>query len=370
MPIFRKGPKKQKAGLTDALRSSKTEKPKRPLVRANFLELQSCLRSDPGFGADEEDNMDQGLDLETLVTDPGLSIAAMIDGHGRDGKAVAELIKNHVKQDFENLGVADCSARIKACFTQLNAQACSAEDIDVSDSGASATIVLHCAESRDLIVANVGDTKAVLARGIDSPTGVQLSTDHYPGVDEERQRIIAAGGRVAASDDVQLGEIGELRVWRGTESAPGIPLSRTIGDAIAKEVGVTFEPAIKKLTLAPEDRFLVVASGGVWKVLSPQEVVDIVAQQEDTAQAAEKVLEVAKDRWEELWQGQNTTAMVIAFQAVDLGSAVLARGIHCAQMIPAIEERIMAPFTKSLLASGAISVSSYDQQLQFLPWHE
>ena len=82
----------------------------------------------------------------------------------------------------------------------------------------------------------------------------QLTEDHYPRVARERQRIVAAGGRVACIEDVQLGELGELRVWKGESKRPGLPLSRSIGDALAKEVGVTAEPALRELAVAADDK--------------------------------------------------------------------------------------------------------------------
>lgn len=92
-------------------------------------------------------------------------------------------------------------------------------------------------------------------------------------------------------------------MWKGDTNKPGLPLSRCLGDALAKECGVVSTPSVKEITLSPADRCLVLASGGVWKVFSAQEVIDIVAQETDAASAAEAVLAEASKRWEELWQG-------------------------------------------------------------------
>ena len=89
--------------------------------------------------------------------------------------------------------------------------------------------------------------------------------------------------------------------------------SRSLGDTLAKECGVTAQPHITQVTLGAQDRFLVLASGGVWKVFSPNEVVDLVSQQPDAAAAADAVLKEASTRWVELWQGENTSVMIVAF---------------------------------------------------------
>ena len=110
---------------------------------------------------------------------------------------------------------------------------------------------------RRLVIGNVGDSKAILARGVRAPKMMQLTEDHYPTEPAERERIVAAGGRVAVAVDVQLGEVGGYRVWKGESTAPGLPLSRSIGDPLAKEIGVTAEPFVREITIKPEDRFLV-----------------------------------------------------------------------------------------------------------------
>uniref|UniRef100_A0A7S4BIT3 PPM-type phosphatase domain-containing protein n=1 Tax=Chrysotila carterae TaxID=13221 RepID=A0A7S4BIT3_CHRCT len=278
------------------------------ITELKIKSTDSTALSDPGFGADEDENQDVAL-ATTLL--PGLSpcyLAGLFDGHGPEGRAVAALIKERI---LLTLGVSSNTnaATLKKCFTELDS-ACVGIDVD---SGVSATVLFFDENDRRLIIANVGDTKAVLGRGIHQPRVLQLSEDHYPAVEQERLRIVEAGGRVAAAVDVQLGEIGVMRVWKGDEGRPGLPLSRSIGDSLAKEVGVTSDPHITEMKLEAQDRFLIIGTGGVWKVLTPQEAVDLVANQHDAKQAAKKVIDEAKRRWEQLWQGENTSVLVVVF---------------------------------------------------------
>ena len=55
------------------------------------------------------------------------------------------------------------------------------------------------------------------------------------------------------------GELGEVRVWRGTSNAPGVAFSRSIGDAFAKDLGVIAEPAVTSSRLHPGTRITTVA---------------------------------------------------------------------------------------------------------------
>lgn len=70
--------------------------------------------------------------------------------------------------------------------------------------------------------------------------------------------------------------VGPARVWLKTENYPGLAMSRSIGDACAHSVGVSALPEIKEFEISEHDKFLVVASDGVFEFLSNDEIVDLV----------------------------------------------------------------------------------------------
>ena len=102
----------------------------------------------------------------------------------------------------------------------------------------------------------------------------QLTKDHYATADGERARIVAAGGRVAATEDAQLGELGEMNVWKGAQVLQ--PISRSLGDLVGESVGVCSECSVRNFKLRSGHRFLVLGSSGVWKVMTPSNVVDLL----------------------------------------------------------------------------------------------
>ena len=53
-------------------------------------------------------------------------------------------------------------------------------------------------------------------------------------------------------------------------------MTRSFGDLAAKDVGVIAEPEITELTFQSADRFMVIASDGVWEFLSNEQVASIV----------------------------------------------------------------------------------------------
>lgn len=57
---------------------------------------------------------------------------------------------------------------------------------------------------------------------------------------------------------------------------PGLSISRSLGDILAHHIGVTSEPDIKIHEINPNDKFLAIASDGIWDNLGPDEVIEII----------------------------------------------------------------------------------------------
>ena len=45
-------------------------------------------------------------------------------------------------------------------------------------------------------------------------------------------------------------------------------MSRSLGDLVAHSVGVSEVPEVQEFLLGPDDKFMVIASDGVWEFLS------------------------------------------------------------------------------------------------------
>ena len=65
-------------------------------------------------------------------------------------------------------------------------------------------------------------------------------------------------------------------MWLKTKQVPGLAMTRSMGDSVAKSVGVTYEPEIKEFSLTDDDKILVLASDGLWDRISNDEVTRIV----------------------------------------------------------------------------------------------
>eukprot|EP00250_Pteridium_aquilinum_P015947 c22854_g2_i1 orf=1-1587(-) len=112
--------------------------------------------------------------------------------------------------------------------------------------GTTATVAI--VGSHQMVVANCGDSRAVLARG---GQAIPLSKDHKPELEDETRRIEAAGGRVICWDGYRVGGL--------------LALSRAIGDRYLKRYVIS-EPEVRCIQRSEDDECLILASDGLWDV--------------------------------------------------------------------------------------------------------
>jgi len=146
----------------------------------------------------------------------------------------------------------------------------------------------------DLIVANCGDSRAILYQG---GSIVPLTRDHRPEDYEEKQRIIKQGGTVIG---------GRLQGKLG--------VSRAFGNSEFKESKYLIsEPEIKEVNLDCDAQFLVVGCDGLFEKLSNFEIVNFIKNNIPTKSLEEviqELVEEALDRGTE----DNITVMVVKFK--------------------------------------------------------
>lgn len=99
-------------------------------------------------------------------------------------------------------------------------------------------------------------------------------------------------------------------------------MTRSFGDEVASRVGVTCEPEILELDLGKDDKYIVLASDGVWEFLQNDEVAAIVRpfyETKNAEKAAEAVVRESYLRWKREEEGiVDDITCVIVFLDVKL----------------------------------------------------
>ncbi|XP_077232788.1 putative protein phosphatase 2C 24 [Tasmannia lanceolata] len=119
------------------------------------------------------------------------------------------------------------------------------------------TAVVAVLSPKKIVVANCGDSRAVLCR---KGKPVPLSADHKPDRPDELQRIQAAGGRVIYWDCPRVSGV--------------LAMSRAIGDNYLKPFVIS-EPEVTVTERSLEDDCLILGSDGLWDVVSNETACDI-----------------------------------------------------------------------------------------------
>lgn len=215
----------------------------------------------------------------------------VMDGHG--GKEVARFCERHLPaeiakgstseihgalvsafhrmdemlNDFDQYGDMLRGSSSSSSFMQLGQ-----EQSFVNPDWVGCTCVVCLVRPDAIIVANAGDSRAVLSR---RGQAVPLSEDHKPNLPTESERIRKAGGSITRQ---QAGPIVQFRV------NGNLNLSRSIGDLQYKK-NPELEPCEQMICATPEvntfkreegDEFMIVACDGIWDVLGSQDAVDFV----------------------------------------------------------------------------------------------
>ncbi|XP_054798616.1 protein phosphatase 2C 53-like [Prosopis cineraria] len=164
------------------------------------------------------------------------------------------LISGSIKPDCQN----QWEKAFANCFLKVDAEVGGNTNFGViapETVGSTAVVAIIC--SSHIIVANCGDSRAVLCRGKEP---MALSVDHKPNRDDEYARIEATGGKVIQ--------------WNGHRVFGVLAMSRSIGDRYLKP-WIIPEPEVTFIPRAKDDECLILASDGLWDVMTNEEACDL-----------------------------------------------------------------------------------------------
>lgn len=269
-----------------------------------------------------KENQDCLCVVDGLTGDDGATLFSVFDGHGPQGAFVSHFVREQyhmaLAQAYADLAQRrpaaavtkrasvsfDTAAEMFKRVASAVSDRLAASNIDTSVSGTTAVGML--VRDGDVVIANIGDSRAIVARFCEVEQRFVAhceSADHKPDVPEERARIEGSNGRVF--------EWGSYRVWLQDVDMPGLGMSRSFGDAVAKTVGVTSDPDVFTVDALPWESsakqnhpsaFAVLASDGIWEFFSTDECVEFVSacilqDEMSPQQACDALVEEAFERW-------------------------------------------------------------------------
>lgn len=176
-----------------------------------------------------------------------------------------------------------------------------------------------------LLVANVGDSRAVL--GKKDGFAVRLSVDHRPDNAGERRRVEQQGGTVAA-----FGGAHRVILKSRGQVAAGLSVTRSFGDVdfkVPAEV-VTAVPELSAFAIDPEeDVMLILSSDGVTGSVTDMEAVRLASGplREGGSDAAEKAARLLVETAHARDPSDDKTALVIWFGEKPDNPVVNASGV-------------------------------------------
>ncbi|KAD5317927.1 hypothetical protein R6Q59_033234 [Mikania micrantha] len=261
---------------------------------------QDCCIVWEGFGCQED-----------------MMFCGVFDGHGPWGHFVAKRVCNSMPSsllsNWQELLLNSSIDQVDKELDSFNlwqtcfVKTCADIDQDLEkcrkiDSFYSGTTALAAMRQGDrLVVTNVGDSRAVLATVSDDGglIPIQLTVDFKPNLPQEAERIVEFNGRVFCLED----EPGVHRVWLPNEDSPGLAMSRAFGDYCIKNFGLISVPEVIQRNITNRDQFMVLASDGVWDVISNEEAVNIVSSTVDKAKSAKRLVDCAIRAWKHKRKG-------------------------------------------------------------------
>ncbi|KAL5699792.1 protein-serine/threonine phosphatase [Ranunculus cassubicifolius] len=198
-----------------------------------------------------------------------LGLFAIFDGHL--GHRVPTFLKNNL---FNNILEQPCfwtdpERAIKNAYRSTDKFIL--ENTTRLGPGGSTAVTAIVIDGKDIWVANIGDSRAVLCeRG----SANQLTVDHEPH--NERSRIEQQGGFVITLPGDVPRVNGQLAV------------ARAFGDQSLK-AHLSSEPDVRHVPIDSSMEFVIMASDGLWKVMKNQEAVDLVKTVKDPQAAAKRL---------------------------------------------------------------------------------
>ncbi|KAJ8753800.1 hypothetical protein K2173_000054 [Erythroxylum novogranatense] len=272
-------------------------------------------------------NQDAMTVWEEFTGDKDTFFCGVFDGHGPYGHKVARYVRDNLPSklstaiklpesnsfNYSEVGIdkdyskeageddskehipslSSWQAGFLRSFKEMDQELSLDASIDSFCSGSTAVTVVK--QGNNLVIANLGDSRAILCTrdSRNQLIPVQLTVDMKPNLASEEERIRRCHGRVFALNE----EPEVFRIWMPDEDCPGLAMARAFGDFCLKEYGLISVPEVSYRRITNRDEFVVMATDGIWDVLTNNDVIKIVASAKHRSMAAKMLVKHAVHAW-------------------------------------------------------------------------
>ena len=227
---------------------------------------------------------DCAISIDNFNNESNRHLYCIFDGHG--GNITAKLCVKKYPEIFRKCLLGnpfDYELAIKKSFYLMDKEI---ENLNANETGNTATIVfIH---NKLLYCANVGDSSCCII----GKTNEFLTINHKCSNKNEIKRIEKDGGEIIED---RLGGI--------------LCITRGLGDFDLKKKGLICEPYITKKLIDHNINYCVIASDGVWDVLTPDEIAKIIDKNKKIEDLAKIIVDEAIEKGSE----DNISCIVIEF---------------------------------------------------------
>ena len=218
---------------------------------------------------------DKGISVININGDSDKALFCLFDGHG--GDQVSKFLQsNFLKYFKEMIPFQDANECFIKLFKNLDEKI---KDLNCYQIGSTACMVYITRENgqRCLYSVNIGDTRSVL---ISNNEYTRLSYDHRANDANEYKRIVSEGGIIFGG-----------RIYGS------LMLSRAFGDWELKSYGLTCEPYIRKINITDKDKYVIIATDGIWDSLEDSDAYDISIKCDNSRELCNNIINKSKEKW-------------------------------------------------------------------------
>jgi serine/threonine protein phosphatase PrpC len=273
-----------------------------------------------GADPNRPQKVNQDAAIHTRLVDDSYLCLGVMDGHGLKGHLVSDYMSTQLPRRLEEQLRTPCpqtkwEARMKElanfdiredsiaadandnsnqhrvihnalrhAFHQTHTDALEQAGVPAGRSGTTGIVALLDEQQQALHVAHVGDSRALRISTADGSLEVLTTETTVAKCPDERARIMAGEGRIDEGGNVWYGPV-------------AIAMTRALGDGVMLRAGVVPTPRVASFHCLPLS-VLVVATDGLWDVLSNDQVRDIVLECSDSVEdMVEQLARRARQAW-------------------------------------------------------------------------